>query len=375
MENKRIMLVGGGSGGHVYPLLAVADALQNSEPSVELLIVGDGEFIERAASTRSIPFRKIKAAKFRSYFDVRNFTDLWKVPVSFFQCLWIMYWFMPDAVFSKGAYSSLMPVIAAKLYFIPVYLHDSDAIPGRANRLLSKMAKNVFTSFRDASKYFKPEKVIFSGNPIRKNIASASRVDGKTKLGLDPQRPVILAIGASQGARSINTALIEASPLLAEKWQVLHQTGETQFENVKKDLEAVIEEGKGDYGDKISQFYKLYPFFGEEDLSAAYAAADVLIIRAGSAMIFEAAAIGKPTIVIPITKSANNHQVANAREISRYGAVMIEEDNLTRNILVNQIEELLKPEKSAAVSEKIKEFSTPNAAQIISDTVLSSIVT
>lgn len=372
-NNTRIMLVGGGSGGHVFPLIAVADALLKTDPSIELMMVGDGDFVKMAASSRGIPFRTVKAAKARRYFSLLNLIDLWKIPWGLIQSLWIMFWFMPDVLFAKGGYSSVMPVIAAKLYFIPVVLHDSDAIPGSANLFMARFAKKILIAFKDVAKYFKAEKVVFVGNPVRRDIIAGSAQEARNKFGLSADRKTILVIGGSQGAKLINASMSEAAPLLTQKWQVIHQTGESQIEEVKKSLEKTISEGKDSYGMDISQYYKLLPFLNDTDLALAYALADIIICRAGASLIFEVATLGKPAIVIPLGDSANGHQMANAREIGRFGAVVIEEENLTRNILINQIEELLSPDKYQSVSNLMKQFATPDADEAIAQTILFEI--
>src|SRR3989338_11448062 len=155
---KRILLVGGGSGGHIYPLVAVAQALREKASAggidLKLIIMGASGFIERAAEENKIPYTIIFAGKFRRYSSFQNIFDFFKIPVSFIQSFWHIFWFMPDIVFSKGGYDSIAPIITAKIYFIPVFIHESDSVPGLANSILGKIADKLFISFKTADKYF-----------------------------------------------------------------------------------------------------------------------------------------------------------------------------------------------------------------------------
>ena len=371
---KRILIVGGGSGGHVYPLIAVAESLKQkaSEKGVELevLALGEGPFMQRAFRESGIPLRGIVSVKMRRYFDLRNIIDFLKFPLGFFQSLWHIFWFMPDAVLTKGGLSTLMPAFVAKLYFIPLYIHESDAIPGLANRVLGKIADKVFLSFEAAKKYFKANKGVLMGNPVRKELFGKDKEMGLSAFGFNSSLPTILIVPGSQGARRINQAILEVLVELVNKFQVIHQCGESQYRGVRTEADQLIKEGKGEYDVLIQERYQPHPFFNTDQLSLAYAAADVVISRAGAANIFEIAQLGKPVILIPIEKSANDHQLANALELSKYGASVIEEPNLTSHIIINQLEFLLKPEHYKEISEKLKTFATPQAADAIAEALL-----
>ena len=160
---KRILLVGGGSGGHVYPVVAVADALKE-KGDVELLLLGDDKFMGQAvkeslsAQAGGIEFRPVLSGKFRRYFSPMNLLDVFKFPVGLFQSLWHIFWFMPDVVFAKGGYVSILPALVAKLYLIPLYIHESDSVPGLANRILGRMANKIFISFQISAAYFNAAK-------------------------------------------------------------------------------------------------------------------------------------------------------------------------------------------------------------------------
>lgn len=371
----RILLTGGGSGGHVFPLIAVANALkekaQQNGQELELLILGEGQFMEKAAVENGIPFKRILAGKLRRYFSPLAVLDILKTPIGFFQSLWHVFWFMPDIVFAKGGYASVLPAIIGRLFFIPLFIHESDSIPGLANRILGKLAKTVFISFQSAEKYFKAGKTVLAGNPFRKELIGQNKENALNFFKLKSDKKTILVLGGSQGAQRINDIILQSLVMLAKNFQLIHQCGETQYNSVKNEAEKLIKEGEGEYAEDLKANYRYFPFLEAEQLSMAYAAADILISRAGAGSIFEIAAFGKPVVLIPITGSSADHQLVNAREFSKFGAVVLEEQNLTSHILINQIESLLNEENYAKISANIKNFAKPDAADKIASTLVN----
>jgi UDP-N-acetylglucosamine--N-acetylmuramyl-(pentapeptide) pyrophosphoryl-undecaprenol N-acetylglucosamine transferase len=368
------MLLGGGSGGHVFPLIAVANALKEKSQQtgipLELMILGEGKFMQNAAAENGILFKPVMAGKLRRYFSPLMLLDIVKVPVGFFQALWYVFRFMPDVVFAKGGYASLPGALVAKLYFIPLFVHESDSIPGLANRVLGNLAKTVFISFNSGQKYFKAGKTVLTGNPVRKELVVGDRAAGIQTFALNPALKTILVLGGSQGAQRVNQIILDSLVMIVKNYQVLHQCGESQYSAVTKEKEKLIKEGEGEYADALKNNYKVYPFFSEKEMAMAYAVSDLIISRAGAGSLFEIATLGKPSIIIPITNSSSNHQFENALEFSRFGAAMIEEQNLTPHIIINQIQSILEPEKYNSVSEKLKTFATPDAADKIASALL-----
>ena len=372
----RICLVGGGTGGHVYPLMAVALAIneqskQTGQP-VEILFLGEGKFLKRAASENNLKIKTIQAGKLRRYFSLLTIIDILKFPIGLAQSLWHLFWFMPDVVFAKGGYASLSVALVSKLYFIPLFIHESDSVPGLANRILGKLAKKVFISFNSSQKYFKSDKTVLTGNPVRKELMVGDRSAAMAKFDLNPDRKTILIAGGSQGAQKINRIILDSLVLLVKDFQIIHQCGESQFQSVKIELEKIIKEGQDEYADTVRVNYKLYPFFDAKDMALAYAAADIIVSRAGASNISEIAMLSKPAIIIPITDSSSNHQMSNALEFAKFGAIVVEEANLTPHIIINQINLLLKPENYNSISEKLKTFAMPDAADKIAS-VLSQV--
>lgn len=372
--NYRILLLGGGSGGHVFPLIAVANALkeksQQDGMSLELMVLGDGKFMKNAAAEAGLNFKSILAGKLRRYFSPLTILDIFKIPIGFFQSLWHIFWFMPDVVFAKGGYASLPGALVAKLYFIPLFVHESDSVPGLTNRFLGKLSKTVFISFNSSQKYFNPSKAVLTGNPVRQELLVGNRSAAMEKFGLNPNRKTILVAGGSQGAQKINRIILDSLVLLVKDFQIIHQCGESQLDSVKAESEKIIKEGEGEYADAVKANYKLYPFLDTNDMALAYAVADVIISRAGASNISEISMLGKPAIIIPITNSSSDHQLENALEFSKFGAAVIEEENLTPHILISQINSLLQPDKYHSISEKLKTFAMPDAADKIASALL-----
>lgn len=371
----RILLTGGGSGGHVFPLIAVATALkekaQQNGQDLELLMIGEGQFMEKAAIENGIPFKRILVGKLRRYFSPLTILDIFKMPVGFFQSLWYVFWFMPDIVFAKGGYASVMPAIIGRLYFVPLFVHESDSIPGLANKILGKLARTVFISFQSAEKYFKAGKTVLVGNPFRKDLIGQNKENALNFFKLKSDKKTILVLGGSQGAQRINDIIMQSLIMLVKNYQIIHQCGETQYNSVKNEVEKLIKEGEGKYAEDLKENYRYFPFLETEQLSMAYAATDILISRAGAGSIFEIAAVGKPVILIPITNSSADHQMTNAKEFSKFGAVMLEEQNLTSHILINQIESLLNEENYARISANIKNFAKSDATEKIASALLT----
>jgi len=376
MKELRILLVGGGSGGHAYPLVAVAQSLREKASvagiSLNLMIMGEGGFIKKAAEENKIPFKIILAGKLRRYPSFQSIFDFLKMPIGFIQSLWYIFWFMPDAVFSKGGYDSVAPAIVSRLYLIPVFIHESDSVPGLANIMISKVSKKVFLSFKAAEKFFNINKVIFTGNPVRKSLMLGDKDAARKFFDLNEARPTVLIMGGSQGAKIINEVILASLIVLTEKFNVIHQCGESQYQAVREGVDAIVQEGTQQYSAPIKKYYRLYPFLDENQLALTYSLSDVIVSRAGAGSLFEIALLKKPSVIIPISQSAGNHQYLNAFEFSLYGGYLIEESNFNRESLMRELNTLLNPEQCAKISERMKTFATPNAADVIAEELLKS---
>lgn len=369
----RIVLTGGLSGGHTYPLIAVARALRTlstDQNKIEFLYIGArGRFESEAMSEESIPMRFIWSAKWRRYVSFLNIVDLFKFPIAFLQALWHLFLFMPDAVFAKGAGASVPVVLAAWLFRIPVMLHDSDAVAGRANRLLIHFAERISIAYDYARRYFPPEKVALTGNPIREEFLAGNANRARERWHFEGGKPVLLIVGGSLGASVINEAVLEIiSPLLAKKVSILHITGEG------KDGDVIRRAGEMGIRTDESR-YSVVPFLDARSLSDSYAASDLVISRAGANSIAEIAAQKKAAILIPLMSAANDEQRMNAYEVAENGgAVVLEEPNLGPHIFLEKVEELLNDEAlRKKMGEQLSHFYHPNAAIDIARGILSLI--
>jgi UDP-N-acetylglucosamine--N-acetylmuramyl-(pentapeptide) pyrophosphoryl-undecaprenol N-acetylglucosamine transferase len=369
----RVLLVGGGTGGHVYPLVAVARALKAQNPDVKLRMLGDGPYLERAAKEAGIPYRTILAPKLRRYASAGNILDLFKIPFALVQSLWQLFWFMPDVVFAKGGYTCAFPTLAARFFMIPVYLHESDSVPGLSNRILAKRSRLIFTAFPSADQYFTQmgRPTMDVGNPVRTQLLGVDHAAGLAAFQLSGEKKTILITGGSQGAEQINNLVLNGLVQMVQKYNVIHQAGDTNFDAVKKAIEQYIADGKDTYGPLISAQYRVYPFLDENQMAAAYGAADIVVSRAGAEGLSEIALVGKPCIVIPLAGSAGDHQLHNATELAKYGAVIMDGANATPQLLLAQLDHLADPAVSADISTRIRGFAKSDAADRIASVLLA----
>jgi UDP-N-acetylglucosamine--N-acetylmuramyl-(pentapeptide) pyrophosphoryl-undecaprenol N-acetylglucosamine transferase len=372
MQDKpiRIVVTGGGTGGHIMPLVAVAEKLREKLGSgAEFLYVGSkGKIEQTTMAAAGIPMKFIVYGKMRRYWSFRNFVDIFKIPLGFLQSLWHLLWYMPDAVFSKGGAVAVPVVIAAWVYRIPILTQDADAMPGMANRILGKFADRVAIAYPSAQQYFLADRVALTGNPIRQEITRGSAEEGRRRFGLEEGKPVVLVLGGSLGARVIDQAVVRVLPKLLPKAQVIHQTGEKPYEEtVKLAAQLGVEANKNGYVPR--------DFLQIDELKDALAVADLVLSRAGANAIAEIAAVGKPAILVPLAIAANDEQRMNAYEIARIGgALVLEEGNLGENILLHKIEGLLKDESlRQKMGAAIRAFHHPQAADMIADGLLELI--
>lgn len=375
MNKKIILLAGGGSGGHVFPLQAVAENLlkfskENNLP-LEIHYLGSEDPFSINLAGAGVVLHSLVSSKLRRYFSVLNFLDFPKFVFSFFQALFKLFWLMPDVIFSKGGPGALAVVLAGWFYRIPIIIHESDSIPGLTNAVSSRLAKRVAVSFSETAEYFDPAKTVVTGNPIREELAQDKypKEAAKEELGFDRNELLILILGGSQGSERINNFILENLSKILEVAQVFHQTGPDQFLEVKNLSRAVLLEMP--LQDQIRHRYQPIAFL-TKDLRAAFLAADLVIARSGSGTIFELAAFGKPAILIPLAESAHDHQRLNAAVFAKAGgAVVIEEENLFSGIFLKILKEILtNQEKLDQMEINSQKFFRPGAAEAISNEIL-----
>lgn len=378
----RVLLTGGGTGGHIYPLMAVAQELEKAilehDFTPDIRYFGDAGNFKFYLESHNVRIVKIVASKWRRYPDPRNFLDIFKFFWSLIQGFWKIYWFMPHLVFSKGGPGALAVTLVTRFYLIPLIIHESDALPGLTNKISSRGARIVELAFETAKNHFGPKTQLhLVGNPVREEVLKARLEDpeevksSKREFGFNPEEPVILFLGGSQGAERINDFIFENIGQLTEKFQILHQVGAKNFNDYKKEYDFM---SRG-FNTNVKNRYHFVPYL-EENIYKAYEAAEVVAARAGAGLIFETAALGKPAILIPLPTSANNHQIANAYEYEKAGAaVVIEEENLLPGVMIGEIERILKDRALySRMSEAAKKFYIPDAAKIITEDILNLIL-
>lgn len=367
----KILLTGGGSGGHFYPLIAVAQEINNIIKEEKLLpanlyFMSDSPYDTEALLQNNITFIQIPAGKVRRYFSILNFFDIFITGWGIVKSMYKVFNLFPDVIFSKGGYASFPVLFAGKLFKIPVIIHESDSVPGKTNIWAGKFAKKIAVSYPEASQYFNVEKVAYTGNPIRKEIMQVSPRDkGVEYYNLEGGLKTILVLGGSLGAQIINDEILQILPRLIEKYNVIHQTGKRNIQDTLTTSEVII--GDNPYKNR----YKPQDYMNDLSMSMAAGASDLIISRAGST-IFEISSWGIPSIIIPITESNGDHQRKNAFAYARSGgSVVIEEINLSPNVLFAEIERLLNDQELLnRMRVGSKNFTKTEASKIIAKEIL-----
>lgn len=366
----RILLTGGGSGGHIYPLVAVADELQKIDIGIELFYLGPKNNLNAEFYNKNIKVKTILSSKLRRYFSISNIFDFPKFIISIFQAIFKIYRIMPDVVFSKGGPGALPVVLAARFYFIPVIIHESDAIPGLTNKISGFFAKRIGISFPEAESYFPKNKTALVGNPVRKDLIERkiSKNEAKSKLHFEIGVPLVLVLGGSQGSQEINNFVFENIKELLEDVQILHQVGDSNLE----EGEQVARSALRGFSKAVSTRYRPVGYLDVFAMADALSAADIVISRAGAGAIFEIAAFKKPVILVPLNSSAHNHQKANAYEYSKFGGgIVIEGENLKTHIVLLKIKEMIENDDIYRKYETAAErFSKLNSAEIIASEII-----
>lgn len=377
MANKeiRIVLTGGGSAGHIAPLLSVVEELQRTTPDLGLLMdlhyIGPRDEFSGKLEGLGVKVHSLPAAKLRRYFSLQNILDIPKFFAAIFLAFFKLLIYMPDVVFSKGGTSALPVVLAAWLYRVPVLIHESDSTPGLTNLISGRFATRIAVGFEGALKVFRTDAAALTGNPVRSSLLSQklAKPAAKTALGFDPEQPLVAVLGGSQGAQTINEFVISVLPQLLNDAAVYHQTGAAAFTEIQK-LGQMVESGMPATIAAVHP-YRAVPY--TDEMSRVYCAADVIVARAGASTITEAAAFGVPAILIPLPENASNgHQRLNAFEYAKTGAaIVVEQENLLPGIFLRQVKHILAdPAEMDKMSRAATAFYRPEAAKNIAEEVL-----
>lgn len=344
---KKIILTGGGTAGHVTPNLALLPSLRKEE--FEIHYIGSYNGIERRLiEDAGIPYDGISSGKLRRYFDIKNFSDPLRVLKGYGQAKRLMKQYRPDIVFSKGGFVSVPVVLAAKHYKIPVIIHESDMTPGLANKICIPAAKKVCCNFPETLNYLPKDKAVLSGSPIREELLTGDRLSGLQYAGLSANRPVILVIGGSLGSVTVNHAVRSILPKLLSQFQVIHICGKGNLD------ESLI----GTSG------YVQYEYV-DKPLRHLFAAADLIISRAGANSICEILALRKPNILIPLSAATSRgDQILNANSFAKQGfSTVLEEEVLTSDTLYQAVSDTYK--KRTAFIEAMEKSTLNNAVETI----------
>jgi UDP-N-acetylglucosamine--N-acetylmuramyl-(pentapeptide) pyrophosphoryl-undecaprenol N-acetylglucosamine transferase len=367
----KILFTGGGTGGHFYPIIAVAEAINDAARERKLLepqlyYAAPDPYDRELLLANNIAFVPTSAGKVRRYFSLLNFFDVFKTGWGVTKSVFRIFFLYPDVVFATGGYASFPTLLAARLFRIPVVLYATDVEPSRVNLWAKKFAAKIAVSFPEAVQYFPKEKVAYTGNPIRKAALAPSREGAHEFLKLNHGMPTILVIGGSQGAHALNDCILAGLPDLLQKYQIVHQTGPENLKDVEGRAKVTL--GLSPLADR----YKTFGYLNDLALRMAAGAASIVVSRAGAGGIFEIASWGLPSIIIPLKGSAQEHQTKNAFSYARAGAcVVIEENNLTPRLLMAEIERILEnPQLSNKMKEAARAFGRADASKTIAGALL-----
>lgn len=366
----KILFTGGGTGGHFYPIIAVAESLNDVarerkllEP--ELFYAAPDPYDRELLLANNIKFVPTAAGKIRRYFSLLNVIDYFKTAWGVFKAVLRVFFLYPDVVFGKGGYASFPTLLAAKLFRIPVVIHESDAAPGKVNTWAGSFAVKIAVSYPDAAKFFPKDKVAHTGNPIRKAALVPAREGGQEFLKLERDVPVVFVMGGSQGAQAINDLILAALPQLLPHYQVIHQVGPANMVDVEGRARVVLA------NDPHPNRYKPFGYLNDLAMRMAAGSADIVISRAGST-IFEIASWGLPSIIVPLPTAAEDHQTKNAYAYARAGACSVmEQSNMTPGLLVSEIRRLLENEPvKHAMQNAARSFSRADSATLIANALI-----
>ncbi|MDD6218635.1 MAG: undecaprenyldiphospho-muramoylpentapeptide beta-N-acetylglucosaminyltransferase [Selenomonadaceae bacterium] len=363
----RIIVSGGGTGGHIYPAITLIRTLQKRVDNLEVLYVGTSAGLEAdIVPKEGISFATVELRGFKRSLSPANFMRLGKAISAVFKAASIVKEFKPDVVIGTGGYVCGPVLMAASLQGIPALIQEQNVIPGITNKILSKFVKAIAVGCEDAVKHFPAEKAVFTGNPIRDEVMNTDRDKGYAEFGLDPRKKTILVSGGSRGARSINRAMIDVIGHYAgsDSVQILHATGRDEYD----DIIARIEKAGINLANVDNIKVKPYLY----NMPQAMAVADLAVFRAGATGLAELTAKGIPAILIPYPYAAENHQEFNARAAEAAGAArMILNRDTTAEKLIEVIEELLSDDKILKqMAENSRRIGRPRAAADIAEIII-----
>lgn len=365
---RRVIISGGGTGGHIYPAITIARAIAELEPT-EFLYVGSKIGLENTLIPKEgLPFVTLDVRGLERKLSGRNIVTLAKTAGSLFKAERIIRKFKPDVVIGTGGFVCGPVLLAASLSGIPTLIQEQNVIPGVTNQILSRFVNTIALGYEEAAARFKRhDTLIYTGNPVRKDVLTVSKEDGRALLGLAPDKFTLLVAGGSRGARSINNAMIEVHQYFKQDTsiQILHVTGDHEYDRVVKQLEGIDGKGRYGVGSRVIPYLHTMP--------EALAAADLAVYRAGAVGLAELTVRGVPSILIPYPYAAEDHQRYNAQALVMHGAArMLLDKILTGKDLLDEIIRLKdNPKVLAQMAHESRSLGKPEAAADIAKLALS----
>jgi len=366
MPVKKVIFAGGGTGGHIYPALAIATELKRRYSDVEIIFVGTERGLEKTLVPQAgYPLRIIRVKGFNRKLSLDTFSSIKQMILGGIDSLAILKMEKPDLVIGTGGYVSGPVIFFASLLRIPTIIHEQNVIPGITNRILSRFVNKVAISFPESSKYLPKSKIVLTGNPVRTEIADGDRLEALKAFGLTTNIPVVLSFGGSQGAKRLNEAIAEVVGKISNnpKFQLIHVTGPKQYDSFMQLLE-----NKGIDLNRIGHII-IRPYIYE--MQKAYAATDLVISRAGAITISEITLCGKPAILIPLPTAAGHHQDFNAKILQDNGAaIVLGDQKLSGEILFDTIIKITNDKKRLReMALASKSLAKPDALDKIMDII------
>jgi len=360
---KRFIIAGGGTGGHIFPAIAIAHALKSKVPTAEILFIGAaGKMEMEKVPQAGYEIKGLDIAGFNRSSLLKNISLPWKLIKSFIQVRTIFSQFKPTAVIGVGGYSTFPVLRYAQSKGIPTFIHEANSFAGKSNILLGKKATKIFVATTGMERFFPKENLLISGNPVRDSIENntISRKDAFAHFNLDESKTTILAVGGSLGAASINNALMEQLDELAKNnLQLIWQTGKTNA--------SVYQQAAARYKNIwVSEFIT--------QMEYGYAAADIVISRAGAMAVTELCVLGKAAVLVPFPHAAEDHQTANAMQLVNNGAAKLVKDADAKNQLVQTVIKLsADPMEQESMKAQIRKMALRNAADFVANQILESL--
>jgi UDP-N-acetylglucosamine--N-acetylmuramyl-(pentapeptide) pyrophosphoryl-undecaprenol N-acetylglucosamine transferase len=367
----RVLVSGGGTGGHIYPALAIATQLR-TQHQAEILFLGSDDGLENEiVPAAGFRLATVKAGKLRRYLSFKTITGVLRVPLGMIQAFRIVRKFRPDAAFTSGGYVAVPAALATRLNGVPLLLHQQDVPPNLSNRLAAPLATRISVAFADSLPYFPARKTLVLGNPIRQSmldVRATTPQQARTSLGFDAVTPLLLVTGGSQGARHMNQVVCRALPQLLAHYQVLQISGKDLYNETRSLANSVL----ADQDEALQKRYRLVPYQNEE-MPLAMQAADLVLCRSGASTLTELAILGKPSILVPLPPAiGSSPQEANAAMFGhKQAAIVILNDDLKPEILVERVKSILTSSTLLeAMSQAVSEFAKPEATQHITKEIV-----